>query len=902
MTRIWLAGLLRRRLGRLAGVAVGVALSVALLASLGTFLSAAKATMTHQAVRSVAVDWQVAVGRNAPLQDTFQAVRSEPGTKAALIVGYATSGGLSATTASTVRTTATATVLGLPPDYVATFPSELRPLSGSATLSGRSGVSAVTTPLALLAQQTASNLGARVGDTVTVARAGLPPFAVRVVGVVDLPQSDTLFQTVGAATGSQPSAPPDNVVIVDYRAWQTEFTPLATLRPDLVANQIHVQRTHALATDPSAAYSQALAAGHHMESRLVGAGSVGDNLATTLSAARQDALYAQVLFVFLGLPGAALAAALTGTVAAAGSVRRRREQSLLRLRGATGQQILRLAALEGTLVGVVGCTAGIGAALVVGWLAFRHASFGASISRLIVWMALAAVVGLAIAEVSVLGPARRDMRQSTVVAGRQVTARAARQKRSPLALRLFADLWLLAGAAVVYSITSQSGYSLVLAPDGVPSISVSYWAFAGPAMLWVGAGLLTWRLVDLLLRRGRWIVARSTRAMSGPLSGLAAASASRRSRLLASASVLATLSIVFAASTAVFNETYRAQARVDARLTNGADVAIAVPPGTQLAAGTAARIAQTPGVHTVEPLLHRYAYIGTDLQDLYGVRPNTVAKATSLQNAYFSGGTASSLMALLAARPDSILVSSETVKDYQLRLGDPITLRLQDTHAQRTAPVTFHYAGIVKEFPTAPRDSFFVTNAAYVASATSNPSVGTFLIGTSQPPHPVADRLRAMLGPGPAITDVSTTTTIVGSSLTAVDLAGLTKVELGFALVLAVASGGLVLGLGLAERRRDLAIVAAIGGRRRQLRALVHVDAAVVTIAALLGGALGGAVLSQVLVKVLTGVFDPAPASLAVPWPYLALVGGLMVIGVGVASRLVSNQASKDITATLRDL
>jgi putative ABC transport system permease protein len=383
---------------------------------------------------------------------------------------------------------------------------------------------------------------------------------------------------------------------------------------------------------------------------------------------------------------------------------------------------------------------------------------------------------------------------------------------------------------------------------------------------------------------------------------LAAASAARRSRLLAGASVLATLSLVFAASTAVFNDTYRAQARVDARLTNGADVAVSVPPGTQLASNTAESIARSPGVRSIEPLLHRYAYIGTDLQDLYGVRPGTVARATSLQDAYFSGGTTAKLMGILRARPDAILVSAETVKDYQLRIGDPLTLRLQDTSSQHTLPVTFHYFGVVKEFPTAPRDSFFITNASFVAQATGNPSVGTFLINTSQPPHAVADRLRALLGTGPSITDISTTLTAVGSSLTAVDLSGLTRVELGFALVLALASGGLVLGLGLAERRRDLAIVAALGGRRRQMRALVHVDAAVVTVAALLGGAIGGAVLSQVLVKVLSGVFDPPPASLAVPWAYLSFVGVLLVGGVGLASRIMSNRAAKDVTATLRDL
>ena len=68
-----------------------------------------------------------------------------------------------------------------------------------------------------------------------------------------------------------------------------------------------------------------------------------------------------------------------------------------------------------------------------------------------------------------------------------------------------------------------------------------------------------------------------------------------------------------------------------------------------------------------------------------------------------------------------------------------------------------------------------------------------------------------MLGTTASVTDIASTRQTVGSSLTAVDLAGLTRVELTFALIMAVAAGGLVFGLGLAERRRTFAIVTALG-------------------------------------------------------------------------------------------
>ncbi|MBA3523604.1 MAG: hypothetical protein H0T85_03430 [Geodermatophilaceae bacterium] len=46
-------------------------------------------------------------------------------------------------------------------------------------------------------------------------------------------------------------------------------------------------------------------------------------------------------------------------------------------------------------------------------------------------------------------------------------------------------------------------------------------------------------------------------------------------------------------------------------------------------------------------------------------------------------------------------------------------------------------------------------------------------------------------------------------------------------------------------------------------------EAGAVTLLGLATGALAGWVLSRGLVRVLTGVFDPPPSALAVPWLYL---------------------------------
>src|SRR5690348_9170590 len=199
----------------------------------------------------------------------------------------------------------------------------------------------------------------------------------------------------------------------------------------------------------------------------------------------------------------------------------------------------------------------------------------------------------------------------------------------------------------------------------------------------------------------------------------------RQRTLLARALALVALTVAFAGSTAVFDSTYQQQAEVDARLTNGADVTVTESPGANVAPAAAGALRHIPGVGSVEPLQHRFAYVGADLQDLYGVRPATIGAAGKLQDAWFAGGTAHDLMARLAAHPDSVLVAAETVKDFQLRPGDLLRLRLQDARTKRLRTVPFHYVGVANEFPTAPTDSFLVANAGYVARATGSAAVGT---------------------------------------------------------------------------------------------------------------------------------------------------------------------------------
>jgi putative ABC transport system permease protein len=454
----------------------------------------------------------------------------------------------------------------------------------------------------------------------------------------------------------------------------------------------------------------------------------------------------------------------------------------------------------------------------------------------------------------------------------------------PLWRRMYLDLILLAVGIVFFVNTAAGGFQVVLAPEGVLQSSVSYDAFAGPFLLWLGGGLFVRRLAEMWLSNRALLVA-MYRGFAGNLAGIVAAAISRQHTVIGRGLTIVALAVAFAVSTALFNETYNAQARIDAELTNGADVAIALPN----AAGDSGirGLALIPGVAGTDVMQHRFAYVGQDLQDLYAIDPSTIGKATDMSNAFFGNHDARATLSRLASQPDGALLAEETIADFQLHDGDRINLRLQSGRVGKYRPVQFTFVGAVREFPTAPRDSFIVANAAYIDRATGIQGTRVVLLraGSRDPSAIAADARSKVSGiAGARVSDIVTAQRIAGSSLTAVDLHGLTGIELAFALLLLIGASGLSLGLGFAERRSNFVILAALGATPQQVGSFLWAEAGTIVLGGIAGGIVLGVAVAAVLVKVLTGVFDPPPEMLAVPWPYL---GALTVLAVAATAIVV---------------
>ncbi|MFG2041689.1 FtsX-like permease family protein [Dactylosporangium sp. NPDC048998] len=867
MTPRYVLQSLRRRPSETFAAAVAVALTVAFLASLGSFVAQTGSRLTLRAAERVPVDWQVQVTPNGDAAAAAEALGRVTGLAGFRAVDYAKVPGLTLVSAAGTRTTGSAYVVSMPDDYASFAPGEIRMLAG-------------TSGGAVLQQQTAANLGAAPGATVTVLGSGKD---VNVTGVVDLPNADSFFQVVGAPAGSGASAPPDNVLLVPPSLFGSLASGATVIR------QLHVRLDHTtLPSDPAAAADEITQRVNHYVADIAGGALVGNDLGVSLSAAREDALYSRLLVLLLGVPGLVLSAVVTAMVISLRNDRQRRDLALLRLRGVTPRRAATLFGLTALADGLLGAALGAVGAILANTLAL-----GPTAHLSPVWFGVGALVGVLLAIGTELAPVARLLRGESPTV--QDGATQLPQARTPLALRLGLDVLLLAGSAVMWWLTARGGYQVVVVPEGVPVTSVNYAALLAPALAWPGMALLIWRVTAFVLNRH---VRRPTIDTAGRLPDLRRDVVRRRRRLVARGATGLAVAVAVTVSAAVFTNTYDQQARLDTALTVGSDVAVTTAPDSTNTLDPA--LANVPGVTAVEQVSHRLVYVGPDLQDLYGIDPATIGRAAPLQDAFTPGSSIRTVLNNLANTPDGVLLSQETLHDYQLRTGDLVQLRLKTATGSYTT-VSFHVVGVITEFATAPRDSFVIANRSYLAKATGLSAVQTLLIRTSSPKQ-VAARIHAPAGA--LVNDITAPRVAVpsASGLAAGSLSGLASLTLAFGLLLASASAGLILVVGAVQRRRSMIALAVLGADNRQRAGFLRTEARALVIAGVAGGLVTGALIAFELVKVLNGIFDPPPQHPVVPWAFLGALFAAVLGTAALATEASARWTGRIDASRLRDL
>jgi putative ABC transport system permease protein len=872
-----LTGLLRSP-GRTATRALVLASAVGLLGAMLLFIGSSLRSMTGAAVRSVPLDWQGPVASYTAAQHVAAAMAGQPGVSSAAAAATAPFAGVSHSGPAGLSSAGTGSVLAVPPGYERHF-NVYRYLQGQ-----------LAPGQIVLDQQLAATLQARIGDAVTLTpRPGARPRSFRVSGVALITAPDVVFQPLNPQLGPAPAQPPANAAILPLETFARTIAPeLRAIPPAGLGSsavpgaqagvqwQVQAQADPSmLGHTPTQAYTRSLQIVNRVERSLPGQVQFVDNLSDKLNTAAGDALYADTLYIMLALPGALVGLGLA-YIAALGTVERdRRALALLRARGATKAHLFGLAATESVVIGLLAGLIGTGMAIAAVQLLIKGGvglTLGRGLGAGIACVALATVGAMT---------ARLGASASVWRASISASRRSVRREGQPLWQRLYLDALALALSGLVYWVTASTGFSAVVNPDSNPTLSLSIYMFFGPALLWIGATLLLVRL------RGRALAWTATRIAGGRAQtprGFLLVSAGRRGPAINRGLVVVGLLLAFGVNLGIFTATYDQQANVDAQLTLGADVTASAAPGITAQRNLTGQIARVPGVSATAAVDHSYAYVGPDLQDTFGIDPRTFTHATSLRDSYFIGGSASQVMARLQARPDGILVSKETIADYSLNLGDLLRLRVLDHSTGHFRVVPFHVVGVVQEFPSAPRDSFMVANLPYLQAADHSGGPNVVFAKSGDPSATAARVAAATRRDGTIVKNINQQAEATVSSITTVDLRGISKILEAFTVLLAAAAMGLYIALAHVERRHEFATMAALGARLSQIRAFVWSETALVLAASIVLAAGLGWLLSEMLIAMLQHVFDPPPDNLAVPWRYLAELLGAALIGSAIAA------------------
>ncbi len=856
---------LRRAPRRLVLEAIGVAFPVAMLAATLLFVDDAVQSMTPVALAPVQIEMRaVAKSIAVDIAAVSERLKAAAGVKyaeafaaASVIVAPGTSGQV------------TARLFAVKPAY----------LEHHAFVKVKDGALGKGV---LISPSVRSSPGFEEAASITISLPGdAPDFALTlpIGGTADLRDAATWFSVpYGEAQGDIVTVP--RAIIIDYDTYVRDVLPVLKtwagrggLPPfdpggdELPKSTLesHVTIDHATyPPDPGAAE---IWTGKLQKALGLLAGApviVADNAAEPLMESKQDATNAKILFLLLGIPGVLVAGVLGLTGASTLVEANRREAALLRMRGASGSQIAGLSTAQAVTAGAAGTVIGlIAAGLLVSAVAGQWAWQGVPAGDLWLSVLPALAVGAMTSVVRIAG-LRKASRQAEVVERRLLD-----RGWMPVWRRAWLDLVLILTGAMILAVNLIAG-GLRPSPIEGPALALSFYVLLAPVMIWLGATLMVIR--GLLAGLAAW--SRPDRAR--PFTSWTAAALrwlGRRPAQTGRALAIGALAVAFGAEVLTFSATYQSAKQADVEAALGSDLRL-TPGNPRFTLPDLG-----PAVIATSPIKIVPARVDSDRKAILAIDLATFSSAVTNKPRMLAGEGIEGL----AKEPKGVLINSEIAKDYELAVGDKLPLTTFPDDFENSSELELPVIGIFSSFPP----TFPVTEVVMLASAVPRAAViapnDYYLarLARDLSPQDVAASLTA--GPLAQKFTVSTIAAPEQRGLTALNVEGLSLIEaIGASLVAAV--GAAMLGAFLIlERRREFAILHAMGADRAQLLTGPALEGTVVVAGSLLIGLPVGLGLGVLTVRVLGLFFKLEPPLLTLPGTQLAALAVFMAAASAVA-------------------
>ena len=761
---------------------------------------------------------------------------------------------------------------------------------------------------ALLSVEAASALRVAVGDSVVVRLPDKSTMDVVVSGTVDLSRSRSLFSSRRGGD-LETFIYVRNAIIVSsarfaervYPAYERFATGEASGRlknPPIREIDISTDRA-VLNSDPARAVAQTRRIAHDVNKIAELQDYLLDNISNTLTVASADADVAKRLFVFLGLPGALLAAMLAAYAGSVLAEAQRREQAILRVRGASRRHLLRMLAGRTALLTATGSSIGLASGYVAARLILgADALARAGSSRLFASSLLGSLGGFGATGAALYFTGRRRIRQ-------QIQEDRARMSvRVPLWRRARIDL-VAALVVVVSTVLAVRSHAF----DGVAgsvyfgrAVQLNLALLVLPVGVWIAGSLCAARVVGRGLSK---LQPASSPEIGRPVSALLLRSVSRRPWAISTGVVISALIVALATSLAVFTSSYDVAKVNDARYANGADIRLTPNPVAERPYGVDdGRVFRLDNVQTVTPVIYDLSNVilrsarTSDPANLAAMRPAEYARVAPLD------AQAKAMLNLLAKDPTKIALSRDMAAFLRAEVGDRLEVVLARATKQQVNTV-FHIVVLYERLPGFPDGVDAVMSIDRHVREVPTKVPDFFLakvkgadLGSLK--RAVAS-LTAIPGHNVRVDSRATTLDRDQSSLAALNVSGLVDLDSGFALAMAVVAIVIfVFGL-LLQRRREYITLRALGVEFRGIRALVIAEAGAVAIGGAVAGILTGATMAFYFVRILRPLFVLAP-SYSIPLRALLPPAGLLLIAT-VAASLVGSRllARMNPTELLRD-
>ncbi|MEP6666141.1 MAG: ABC transporter permease [Nocardioidaceae bacterium] len=730
------------------------------------------------------------------------------------------------------------------------------------------------------------------------------PIDLPVTGSVNVGKASSWFAIPAGDVQGDIAVTP-RYVVVDYATFADRLLPAlkrayggpaAVTNPGLselpaASLEAHVSiNRDAFPADPAAAAAWSASFRRVLERQAPGDILVADNAVEPLTEAAGDATSAKLIFLLLGIPGVLVAAALGVAAAAAISDAQRREDALLRLRGASDRQLAGLLVEQGVLGGGVGTLVGIGVAiagtsLVIGQPAWT----GVSAGRLAAIAAAAAMVG-AITTGARLVPLLRSSGRSALATERRHVA----GHWAPLWRRAWLDVVaIVVGLAILGVNIASGGIRLPLLDTDHQSqtLALSFFVLMAPVALWIGLSFLAVRLCLVGLER-RTRPDRAQQLTSWPSAAMRWLG--RRPARTAVALTLGSLAVAFGTMVVTFTATYSVAKDADAASAFGSDLRL--EPATEVPQPLPDL---GPDVTSTSPVYSIPARAGSDRKTIAAIDPASYRQTATTRPSILNGGGVDAL----ESDPSAVVVSQEVARDFDVRVGDTLPVTIFPDDLDLSQKLELHVAGVFRSFPPDDPFSEMVVNVAVIPPPAPAADLYLVRLADTADPNVVASQLRAS-----GVEGMFTVLTIHDlarqqqRSLAALNLDGLSKIEAVAAALIAAVGVGVLGAFLVLERRREYAILRTVGASTRQLLTPPAIEGAVATIGSVLIGLPIGIILSMLSVRVLSLFFTLPPPVVELPVGALAGLVALVLSVSFVALALVLRRVGTlEVSPLLRE-